>query len=174
MTQEFFTYLSPWSFCDRRCDRCMLSDECLVSEAKPSELLRFADLGLDYVVAALKVCALTPPSAVVRETAQIVRLIGIKCVRLSDPLQLDDDDYSDVHPPLLLCLIDELLRRADAVLLGLSIDRSADACTELVAARADLRNLLDAQIKRIAREDRAELKSMIAAGRAPSPFCIVS
>ena len=178
------------SWCDRRCDRCMLSATCPqpreelpllgaragtrdrgVEPAAGARLRRRSrDLARALTaVADVAGAALDPEArAEVRAAAVLVATRGARVAAYLSPAGRLEDEGALLDGVPNLVLIDHLLAVSEARLAGVIADPAAEA--DFSAALAELRRLLDPLLAAVPRAHVEELELLVLAGRAPSPF----
>ena len=176
------------SWCDRRCERCMLSASCSqpreelpllgggagagARDVEPAAAARLRRRARD-LARALAALADAAGGALDEESRADVRsaaaLVATRAARvaayLSPAGRLEDEGaLLDGIPNLLL--IDHLLAVSQVRLTD--VRRAADA--EYRAALLELRRLIDPLLAAVPQAHREELELLVLAGRAPSPF----
>jgi hypothetical protein len=112
-------------------------------------------------------------TAVVKEAMAISLNLRMKSARIGGQLadERDESWAMDIVPNLLL--VERQRARLDEVLAELGGLLEEDASATIRGALATMDRVLRPLIEGVDAEARAKLEEMIAAGAAPSPFCVV-
>jgi hypothetical protein len=141
------------------------------------EAVRTSELyeaGLRYARAVEEVCSVVEGRdlALVDEARLIGMILVGKTARLIDRLPLRRDSFTRDDVVLTLMLISHLEKQAAALVMALGAEWKVSQLFGFRRARRELRRLLDVHLEGIRRSERDFVERMVAAGRAPSPFCI--
>ena len=131
------------------------------------------EAGLRYVQAVDGLCAESSANETgLAAEARLVSMIMVgKAARLMHALPIERDAIGREDSVLTLLLINHLERQAAALVMALGAEK-VSRLFGFRRARRELRRLLDLHLAAVDRSEEAFLARMVAAGRAPSPFCV--
>jgi hypothetical protein len=110
--------------------------------------------------------------ALVDEVRLITVILVAKTARLIDALPLQRHAIARDDTVLTLLLISQLEKQAAALAMAVGAEWQVSHMMGYRRARRDLRRVLDVHLEAIGRSEREAVERMVAAGRAPSPFCL--
>lgn len=169
----------PYCWCDSRCERCPLADECAIATlerdraVEPVLELRKTDAQLRLERHA-SVYDIAAGSLDLGEAASAAALVAPITARIAGWLlpngRLDPGCAADTGPNLLL------LERCMAIAI-ITVDQGrerleAAAVDTFIEAHRALRRALDPLFLAVDLELRRHVADLITASRAPSPFCV--
>jgi hypothetical protein len=215
------------NWCDRRCERCVLADECgvniMVSARRAERVGRGEDPYDPEIIAAdmardmaevmemlvadaaergidLDDIELPPPSQAQRllakrgrefvlramalldtgggddEAVRASMTLGAKVCRLHDAVSDDfelDPEWGGTDSQSNFVLIEQLLAAVDRGVAALGERANPDRLASFERARAELVSVLKPLSAGVTDSVREAIRDLTAAGRAPSPYCIV-
>ena len=185
---EFDSLISAYEWCDGRCRRCPLRDECSLSDrvaraedasCQPLDQ-RLRRAALDYTIALGELACEADdaeesdderdPVLVARHAAAVIglKVEHIANILVDDLEELDSVDTSQVNLNLLLV---ERLDQSAIESAWFIAAQLGSVPHEFLEAHANLFELLGPLFEKIPDATRERVDALIATGRAPSPFC---
>lgn len=189
---------APYNWCDRRCERCPLSESCPIPKLADRESEEILGDAVDLLQAICGERGVDPTALPPPPESMAARILGVagrawavafaafepivadalirsvvvagKIARIASEVDLGDDDLWACDTVANLVVVEQMLKTA-----GSDVDRvrsvlPAKALLRFDEADALLRALLAPLIDTISECDRAVFAALVAAGRAPSPL----